>query len=57
MKFSAHRKTTSHISLPSPPMMPHAIQPGGGGGKMRVRNTAHRKRGLVAAWKRMQAEG
>jgi len=37
--------------------MPRVIQPGGGGGKMRVRYTAPRKRGLVAAWKRMQAEG
>jgi hypothetical protein len=37
-------------------MMPRVIQPGGGGGKMRVRYTARRKRGLVAALKRMQAE-
>jgi hypothetical protein len=37
--------------------MPRVIQPGGGGGKMRVRYTACRKRGLVAASKRMQAEG
>ena len=37
--------------------MPLVIQPGGGGGKMRVRCTTHRKRGLVAASKRMQAEG
>jgi hypothetical protein len=37
--------------------MPRVIQPGGGGGKMRVRYTAHRKRGLVATSKRMQAEG
>jgi hypothetical protein len=37
--------------------MPRVIQPSGGGGKMRVRYTAHRKRGLVAASKRMQAEG
>jgi len=37
--------------------MPRVIQPGGGGGKMRVRYTASRKRGLVAASKRMQAEG
>ena len=36
--------------------MPRVIQPGGGGGKMRVRYTAHRKRGLIAASKRMQAE-
>ena len=38
-------------------MMPRVIQPGGGGGKMRVRYTARRKRGLVAASKRMQSEG
>jgi len=38
-------------------MMPRVIQPGGGGGKMRVRFSACRKRGLVAASKRMQAEG
>ena len=37
--------------------MPRIIQPGGGGGKMRVRYTARRKHGLVAALKRMQAEG
>jgi len=37
--------------------MPRVIQPSGGGGKMRVRYTARRKRGLVAASKRMQAEG
>ena len=37
--------------------MPRVIQPGGGGGKMGVRYTVHRKRGLVAAPKRMQAEG
>jgi hypothetical protein len=36
--------------------MPHVIQAGGGGGKMRVRYTACRKRGLVTASKRMQAE-
>ena len=38
-------------------MMPRVIQPGGGGGKMRVRYTARRKRGLVATMKRMMAEG
>jgi hypothetical protein len=38
-------------------MMPRVIQPGGGGGKMRVRYTVRRKLGLVAASKRMQAEG
>jgi len=37
--------------------MPRVLQPGGGGGKMRVRYTSRRKRGLVAASKRMQAEG
>ena len=37
--------------------MPRVIQPGGGGGKMRVHYTARRKRGLIAASKRMQAEG
>jgi hypothetical protein len=37
--------------------MPHVILPNGGGGKMRVRYTAHRKCGLVAASKRMIAEG
>ncbi len=35
--------------------MPRIIQPGGGSGKMR--DTARRKRGLVATYKRMQAEG
>ena len=38
-------------------MMPHIIQPGGGGGKMRVRYTLCRKCGLITASKRMQAEG
>ena len=38
-------------------MMPHVIQPGGGGGKMRVRYTVRRKCGLVVASKRMMAEG
>ena len=37
--------------------MPRVIQPGGGGGKMRVRYTARRKRGLVATSKRMMVEG
>ena len=37
-------------------MMPRVIQPGGGGGKICVQHTARRKRGLVAALKRMQAE-
>jgi len=37
--------------------MPRVIQPGGSGGKMRVRYTTRRKRGLVATAKRMQAEG
>jgi len=37
--------------------MPRVVQPGDGGGKMRVRYTARRKRGLVATTKRMQAEG
>ena len=36
--------------------MPHVVQPGGSGGKMRVRYTARRKRGLVATAKRMMAE-
>jgi hypothetical protein len=36
--------------------MPRVVQPGGGGGKMRVRYTARRKRGLVATAKRMMAE-
>jgi hypothetical protein len=38
-------------------MMPRVIQPGGGGGKMRVRYTVRRKCGLVVASKRMMAEG
>jgi hypothetical protein len=37
--------------------MPRVLQPGGGGGKMRVRYTARRKRGLIATSKRMIAEG
>jgi len=37
--------------------MPRVLQPGSGGGKMRVRYTARRKHGLVAASKRMQVEG
>jgi hypothetical protein len=37
--------------------MPCVVQPGGGGGKMRVSYTTRRKRGLVTALRRMQAEG
>ena len=37
--------------------MPRVIQPGSGGGKMRVRYTTRRKRGLVATSKCMIAEG
>jgi hypothetical protein len=37
--------------------MPCVLQPGGGGGKMRVHYTTHRKRGLVATSKCMMAEG
>ena len=37
--------------------MPCVILPVGGGGKMRMRYTTHRKRGLIAASKRMIAEG
>jgi hypothetical protein len=37
--------------------MPHVIQPGGGGGKMRVRYNARRKHGIIATSKRMMAEG
>ena len=37
--------------------MPRVILPGGGGGKMRVRYTARRKLGLIAASKHMIAEG
>ena len=37
--------------------MPCVVQPDGGGGKMRVRYTACKKRGLVAALRRMMAEG
>ena len=37
-------------------MMPRVIQPIGGGQKMCVRYTVHRKRGLIAALKRVQAE-
>ena len=37
--------------------MPRVLQPGGGGGKMRVRYTARRKRSLVATSKPMIAEG
>jgi hypothetical protein len=37
--------------------MPCIVQPGGGSGKMRMRYTARRKRGLVAASKRLQMEG
>jgi hypothetical protein len=37
--------------------MPRIVQPGGGGGKMRVRYTARRKRGLVAGTRRIMGEG
>ncbi len=37
--------------------MPRVVQPSGGGGEMRVRYTARRKRGLIAALRRMMGEG
>jgi len=37
--------------------MPRVLQPGDDGGKMSVRYTARRKRGIVAASKHMQVEG
>jgi hypothetical protein len=37
--------------------MPRIIQLGGGGGKMRVRYTARRKRGIIVTSKHMMAEG
>ena len=37
--------------------MPRIIQPGGSGGKMRVRYTTRRKHGLIATSKRMMVEG
>jgi hypothetical protein len=37
--------------------MSHIIQPGGGGGMMRMRYTAQRNHGLIATSKRMMAEG
>ncbi len=37
--------------------MPRVVQPGGGGRKTRVRYTARRKHGLIAASKRLVAEG
>jgi len=37
--------------------MPRLIQTGGGDGKMRVRYTVRRKRGLVTTSNRMQEEG
>ena len=36
--------------------MPRVVQPGGGGGKMRVRYTARRKRGLIVTLKSIMAE-
>ena len=61
MKFGAHHTShltsISHLTSTSPPMMPRVIQPGGGGGKMRVHYSARRKRGLVAASKHMQVKG
>ena len=37
--------------------MPRAVQPGGGGGKIRVRYTACRKHGILAVAKRLMVEG
>ena len=37
--------------------MPCIAQPGGGGGKIRVCYTARRKHGILAAAKRLMAEG
>jgi hypothetical protein len=47
----------SHNSLPSPPLMPCVIQPGGEGGKIGVRYTTRRKHGILASAKRLMAEG
>ena len=47
----------SHNSLPSPSTIPCAVQPGSGSGKIRVRYTAPRKHGLIAASKRLVVEG
>ena len=48
---------SSRNPLPNPSTMPRVIQPSGGGGKIRVRYTPHRKHGLIAASKRLVAEG
>ena len=37
--------------------MPHVVQPGGDDGRIRVRYSARRKHGLIAASKRLVAEG
>ena len=37
--------------------MPCIVQPGGGGGKIRLRYTARRKHGILAAAKWLVAEG
>ena len=37
--------------------MPRVLQPGGGGGKMCMRYTACRKRGIIATSKCMMVEG
>jgi hypothetical protein len=60
MKFGAHR--TSHLTsishLTTKPTHDASRHPdGGGGGKMPVRYTERRKRGLVATSKNMMAEG
>ena len=47
----------SDISLPSPPTMPCIVQLSGDGEKMCMCYTTRKKCGLIAAAKRMQAEG
>ena len=49
-------KFPTHISLPSPPTIPRVVQPGGSGGKMRVRYTARRKHGLIATAMRVMGK-
>ena len=57
--IASHIPPPFHITthFQNPPTMPRVVQPGGGGGKIRVRYTVRRKHGLIAASKQLVAEG
>ena len=55
----SHNSLPAHprCPLPDPSTMPCVVQPGGGGGRIRVRYTVCRKHGLIATSKWLVAKG